>query len=147
MTAPRTQVMQLTGRIDHLSAYAALKDAHAFVGNEGIWLHLAAAAGVPSFGLYGPNDESLDAPIGDNVHIVRGPRSLKQIKAQDPRLDQELCHMLDLSVDKVCEAIARGLSQPAKPIQGEQMDLAEIIDLNPQRAPAKPKVISSRLTA
>ena len=105
MATPRALVMELTGKLDLLSAYAAVRHGAAFIGNDEIWLHLAAATGVPTFGLLGPSDDG-DAPMGDNVHIVRGPRRFTDIRAVDPKLKQNVCHMLDLSIDKVYDSIA-----------------------------------------
>jgi len=108
MATPRAQVMELTGKLDLLSAYAAIRHGDVFVGNDDIWLHLAAAAGVESFGLFGPTDDA-DAPEGDqgsdNVHIIRGPRTFEAIREADPKLRQSVCHMLDLSIDTVYESI------------------------------------------
>ena len=108
MATPRAQVMELTGKLDLLSAYAAIRHGDVFIGNDDIWLHLAAAAGVESFGLFGPSDDA-DAPEGDpdrdNVHIIRGPRSFEAIREADPKLHQSVCHMLDLSIDTVYESI------------------------------------------
>jgi len=108
MATPRAQVMELTGKLDLLSAYAAIRHGDVFIGNDDIWLHLAAAAGIESFGLFGPTDDA-DAPEGDldrdNVHIVRGPRSFEAIREADPKLRQSVCHMLDLSIDRVYESI------------------------------------------
>ena len=106
MATPRARVLELTGRLDLLSAYAALKHASIFIGNDELWLHLAAAAGIPSFGLFGPSDDSV-APYGDNVHIIRGPRSFADIQAVDPKLKQNVCHMLDLSIDRAYDGIVR----------------------------------------
>ena len=109
MATPRAQVVELTGKLDLLSAYAAIRHGNVFIGNDDIWLHLAAAAGIESFGLFGPTEDA-DAPEGDldadNVHIVRGPRSFEAIREADPKLKQSVCHMLDLSIDKVYDAIA-----------------------------------------
>jgi len=108
MATPRAQVMELTGKLDLLSAYAAIRHGDVFIGNDDIWLHLAAAAGIESFGLFGPTDDA-DAPEGDldrdNVHIIRGPRSFAAIHEADPKLRQSVCHMLDLSIDRVYESI------------------------------------------
>lgn len=106
MATPRARVLELTGRLDLLSAYAALKHASVFIGNDELWLHLAAAAGIPTFGLFGPSDDAV-APYGDNVHIVRGPRRFAEIQAVDPKLKQNVCHMLDLSIDRAYDGIVR----------------------------------------
>lgn len=116
MATPRAQVLELTGKLDFLTACAALKQAKAFIGNDEIWLRLAAAAGVPTFGLYGPSDEA-DAPPGDNMHAVRGPRSLEDIRTADPKLKLSVCHMLDLSIDTVYDAVALVTPRPEpKPV-------------------------------
>jgi ADP-heptose:LPS heptosyltransferase len=64
-------------------------------------MHLAAAAGVPTLGLFGPSDETLYGPWGSFTQVVRGGRTFEQIRAQDPELNQSFCHMMDLSVDHV----------------------------------------------
>jgi ADP-heptose:LPS heptosyltransferase len=104
MATPRAQVLETGADMDALSVYAALRPCRLFVGNDEIWLHLAAAAGLPAFGLYGPTDEA-GAPPGPNVRTVRGPRSREQIRLIDPKSKQNVCHMLDLPVDRVYEAI------------------------------------------
>ena len=126
MATPRAQVMELTGKLDLLSAYAAIRHGDVFIGNDDIWLHLAAAAGIESFGLFGPTQDA-DAPEGDldrdNVHIVRGPRSFEAIRESDPKLRQSVCHMLDLSIDTVYESIrAVAGRRKAKPDPEPQPD-------------------------
>ncbi|MBP2158663.1 MULTISPECIES: glycosyltransferase family 9 protein [Asticcacaulis] len=106
MATPRARVLELTGKLDLLSAYAALRHGSVFVGNDEIWLHLAAASGIETFALMGPSDDAV-APIGDNVHIIRGPRSFSAIQAADPKLKLDICHMLDLSIDTVYDGIVR----------------------------------------
>lgn len=110
MAAPKARVIELTGKLDPLTAYACLRQVDVFIGNDDIWLHLAAAANVLSFGLYGPSDDRVEAPLGNNVHILRTPRHFEEIRAQDPNLDQALCHMLDLSVNRVYEAVQTTLT-------------------------------------
>jgi ADP-heptose:LPS heptosyltransferase len=67
-------------------------------------MHLAAAAGCPTIGLFGPSDERLYAPWGEHTRVVRGPRSFAQIQAVDPGFGQALCHMMDLPVKTVLAA-------------------------------------------
>lgn len=103
-TVPRDRVIDLTGQIDLLTAYAVLKRARLFVGNDSGLMHLAAAAGAPTLGLFGPSDDRLYAPWGPNTRVVRGPREFEQFKAVDPGLNQTIGHMMDLPVDTVVEA-------------------------------------------
>ena len=96
--------INLAGKVDVLTAYACLKRARLFIGNDSGAMHLAAAAGTPTIGLFGPSDERLYAPWGDHARVVRGPRSFEQIQAVDPGFGQALCHMMDLPVKTVVAA-------------------------------------------
>jgi ADP-heptose:LPS heptosyltransferase len=101
---PRDRWIDLTGKADLLTVYACLKRARLFVGNDSGLMHLAAAAGAPTLGLFGPSDERLYGPWGSKTATVRGPRSLAQIQAKDPDLNQPVCHMMDLPVPQVLAA-------------------------------------------
>jgi len=109
MATPRAQVMEIGGDVTELNAYAAMRQAVLFVGNDELWLHLAAAAGIPTFGLFGPSDEA-EAPIGGHVLVIRGPRTLVDIQMVDPKLKQNVCHMLDLTIDHVAAVIEREMA-------------------------------------
>jgi ADP-heptose:LPS heptosyltransferase len=100
----KTRLIDLVGTTDLLTAYACLKRASLFVGNDSGLMHLAAAAGAPTIGLFGPSDERLYGPRGPAVRVVRGPRDFEAIRASDPGFTQALCHMMDLTVPTVIEA-------------------------------------------
>jgi ADP-heptose:LPS heptosyltransferase len=112
---PRERWIDMTGQADLLTAYAALKHARLFIGNDSGLMHLAAAAGAPTLGLFGPSDERLYGPWGENTRVVRGPRSFSQIQAVDPGLSQPVCHMLDLPVSKVVQAAKALFEATAEP--------------------------------
>jgi ADP-heptose:LPS heptosyltransferase len=114
---PRERFIDLAGKVDLLTAFACLKHARLFIGNDSGTMHLAAAAGAPTLGLFGPSDERLYAPWGDQARIVRGHRTLEQIRAVDPGFSQALCHMMDLSVEAVARA-ARDLLVASEPKNG-----------------------------
>jgi hypothetical protein len=67
-------------------------------------MHIAAAAGVPTIGLFGPSDERRYGPWGPLTKAVRGPRSFEQFLAVDPDLSQAIRHMSDLPVATVVKA-------------------------------------------
>lgn len=96
--------INLAGKVDVLTAYACLKRARLFIGNDSGAMHLSAAAGTPTIGLFGPSDERLYAPWGEHTRVVRGPRSFDQIRAVDPGFGQALYHMMDLPVKTVVTA-------------------------------------------
>ena len=67
-------------------------------------MHLAAAAGTPTVGLFGPSDDRLYGPWGGRSLALRGPRDFAAFKAVDPELNQALPHMRDLPVAWVTKA-------------------------------------------
>jgi ADP-heptose:LPS heptosyltransferase len=109
----KTRLIDLVGKSDLLTAYACLKRAALFVGNDSGLMHLAAAAGAPTIGLFGPSDEELYAPWGPSTRVVRGPRSFEQIRAADPAYTQAICHMMDLTVPTVVKAAGELLAVSA----------------------------------
>ncbi|MAK83169.1 glycosyltransferase family 9 protein [Phenylobacterium sp.] len=108
---PKARFIDLVGKTDLLTGYAALRHARLFVGNDSGLMHMAAAAGAPTLGLFGPSDDTLYAPWGPHTRVVRGARSFEQIRLQDPDLNQSFCHMMDLSVDTVAQAANQLLKQ------------------------------------
>jgi ADP-heptose:LPS heptosyltransferase len=100
----RNQFINLTEDTDLLTAYACLKRARLFIGNDSGTMHLAAAAAIPTLGLFGPSDEQLYGPWGADTRVARGPRTYEQIRAVDPSFGQALCHMMDLNVETVSDA-------------------------------------------
>ena len=63
---------------------AVLRRCALFIGNDSGLMHLAAAAGTPTLGLFGPSPEGLYAPWGANTAVARTPESF-EILAADPR--------------------------------------------------------------
>lgn len=112
-TLPRDRWIDLTGKADLLTIHAVLKHARMFIGNDSGLMHLAAAAGIPTLGLFGPSDERLYGPWGEDCRVVRGGRSFEDLKQIDPHLNQAVCHMLDLPVAKVLAAARRLHDQTA----------------------------------
>lgn len=111
--APRGRFIDLVGRVDLVALHAALGHARLYIGNDSGLMHLAAASGAPTLGLFGPSDERLYAPWGPNGRVLRGARTLDQIRTLDPDLSQAICHMMDLSVESVVAAARRLVSDTA----------------------------------
>jgi len=96
--------IDLVGVEDLLVCYAALKHARLYIGNDSGVMHLAAAAGTPTLGLFGPSDEIVYGPWGETSRSVRGPRGFEDFRAIDPTLSHAMCHMMDLSTATVLAA-------------------------------------------
>ncbi len=107
--------LDLIGRIDLLTSYAVLKRCAFFVGNDSGLMHIAAAAGVPTLGLFGPSREAHYAPFGTLTAVVRTPESYDALIGRpgyDHRTTDTL--MRGLAVDTV-ESAARALWARAHP--------------------------------
>lgn len=119
---PRHQFINLTEDTDLLTAFACLKRARLFLGNDSGTMHMAAAAGIPTLGLFGPSDEQLYGPWGSDTRVARGPRTFEQIRSVDPGFGQALCHMMDLTVETVVEAAEELLAATEERMTGASND-------------------------
>jgi len=68
---PPDRVIDLIGRTDLLTASAVLRRAALFIGNDTGLMHIAAASGVPTLGLFGPSPIDQYAPWGPHTAVVR----------------------------------------------------------------------------
>ncbi|MCA1907396.1 MAG: glycosyltransferase family 9 protein [Magnetospirillum sp.] len=102
---PAGRTLDLIGKIDLPTVHACLKRCDLFVGNDSGLMHMAAAASIPTLGLFGPSSEVFYGPFGPHCASVRGPRSFEDIcHAPDYDYRSQNCLMLDLQVAKVVEA-------------------------------------------
>jgi ADP-heptose:LPS heptosyltransferase len=100
----RPRVIGRPGELDMMRAYACLKRSRLFLGNDNLWMHLAAAAGAPTVGLFGPSDEDVARPWGSHAKVVRAGRPFSSYIAIDPQLNQAINHMMDLRTEPVFDA-------------------------------------------
>lgn len=108
--APERRI-DLVGRTDLLTAAAVLKRSALFVGNDTGLMHMAAAVGAPTVGLFGPSAATHYAPWGRRTAVAQTERprvALMSAADFDYRTTASL--MDSLSVD-TAEAAVRGLWQ------------------------------------
>lgn len=105
---PGERRIDLMGNLDLLTVFACLKRTAFYVGNDSGLMHLAACAGVPTLGLFGPSKENHYAPWGSLCATIRADESYDEIFPDnfDHRTTGTL--MGGLSVDRV-EGAARDL--------------------------------------
>jgi ADP-heptose:LPS heptosyltransferase len=65
--------IDLVGRLSLPEAAACLRRAALYVGNDSGLMHLAAAAGAPTLGLFGPTQAAEYAPVGPRAATVIAP--------------------------------------------------------------------------
>lgn len=108
-SVPESRRIDLVGALDLNEAAACLERCALFVGNDSGLMHLAAAAGTPTLGLFGPSPHDRYRPWGPTAGYVRTPESVAELTSRpgfDPRTTDTL--MDSLNVDAV-EAAARAL--------------------------------------
>jgi heptosyltransferase III len=108
MAAPLKRTIE-TRHLTRLQTAAALSRASLFLGSDSLWTQLAVAAGAPVVAMFGPSDDAVRGPFGEVV--VRGPRTIEEYRAIDPRLDQAIEHLLDLPADRVFKAAVKRLER------------------------------------
>ncbi len=102
---PRERCLDLIGKADLLTAYAVLERAALFIGNDSGLMHLAAAAGCPTLGLFGPSRDEHYAPWGPRAAVARTALSYDAlVGGADYDYRATRCLMETLSVDAVEEA-------------------------------------------
>ena len=82
--------INLAGRLTLPEIAAFLARSRLFIGNDSGLMHLAAASGVPTLGLFGPTNAAAYAPVGRCAAAVAGMGK----------------SMEDIAVDAVLEAAA-----------------------------------------
>ena len=84
---------------------ACLERCRLYVGNDSGLMHMSAAVGTPTLGLFGPSDDRCYAPWGPHTDAVRGPATFEEIdSAHDDRRKHPESLLADLSVEIVYDA-------------------------------------------
>lgn len=109
-------VIDLVGRVDLPTIHACLRRCSLYVGNDSGLMHIAAASGVRTLGLFGPSSEVFYGPFGSHCRSVRGPRSFEDIcHAPDYDYRSHKSLMLDLTVEAVVKAAGTLWQETSKP--------------------------------
>jgi ADP-heptose:LPS heptosyltransferase len=106
---PRRRTIDLAGHLSLTEAAAHLARCDLYVGNDSGLMHLAAAAGAPTLGLFGPSPPEEYAPAGPRAAFVRTPETVAELISR-PGYDHRTTGTLmgTLAVEPVAEA-ARAL--------------------------------------
>lgn len=114
---PAGRVIDLVGTVDLPTAAACLRRCALFIGNDSGLMHLAAAAGVPTLGLFGPTPADRYGPWGAHAAFVRTQAPAAELMAKfrsTPGAMGDL--MTTLSVDSAlgaAESLWRRIASPA----------------------------------
>jgi len=102
-TIPAMRLIDACGQ-DLLTVAACLKRCRLFVGNDSGLMHLSAAMGTKTLGLFGPGYEDIYRPWGPNGRFVRTPEKREILLARLTNPNQPNL-METLTVDTVLTAV------------------------------------------
>ena len=109
---PPAQKIDLVGAIPFLDVAAVMEKAALYVGNDSGLMHLSAAVGAPTLGLFGPTCEENYRPWGPRCGYVRTIESYEQLSRHpDFRPDPTNSLMSGLSVETVLKACGNLLDE------------------------------------
>ncbi|WP_299444534.1 glycosyltransferase family 9 protein [uncultured Rhodospira sp.] len=101
--------IDLVGRLHLLAVAAVFSRCALFVGNDSGLMHMAAAAGAPTVGLFGPSRDEHYAPWGRHCRVARTDKSYDELFPPTLKPDSVTGTLMDtLPVDRV-EDTARAL--------------------------------------
>ena len=102
---PIERVLDLVGAVDLPTAAACLWRCRAFLGNDSGLMHLAAAAGTPTLGLFGPSHASRYGPWGPHAAYLRTPESYNELSRRIVRPGQVQGTLMEgITVEAVLKA-------------------------------------------
>ena len=97
--------MKLVGKVDLPAAAACLARCDLYVGNDSGLMHMAAAVGVPTLGLFGPSIPERYGPWGDYTAWVRTDKTIEEITGAPGYDWRNTGTLMDtLPVERVVEA-------------------------------------------
>jgi heptosyltransferase III len=107
---PDENRIDLVGKLSLLEIAACLKRCRAFVGNDSGLMHMSAAVGTPTLGLYGPSDHLMYGPYCPPENpinrIVRIPEPRDELlKRPDFAFNAPICFMENLKPETVLHTL------------------------------------------
>ena len=116
---PDGRHVDLAGQVDLLTTFACLKRCGLFVGNDSALMHMAAASGTPTVGLFGPSKDEHYAPWGALTAVARTSLSFGEIISQpgyDKTLDRTWMDTLTVemamtAIDGLLDKVSRAAAE------------------------------------
>lgn len=101
-TIPEGFGLDVIAKTDPGTAAACLARCSYYLGNDSGLMHCAAAAGVPTFGLFGPSYPHLYSPWGKHTAYISTPETFDELTAYEGYTPQTAgCLMTSLTVESV----------------------------------------------
>lgn len=105
---PSDRIIDAVG-LPLLTVAACLKRASLFIGNDSGLMHMAAAVGTRTLGLFGPGQEDVYGPYGPHCAVARTPESREELLARLPHPGAHAPNLMETLGVEAVEAAARSL--------------------------------------
>ena len=83
--------------------YGCLSYSKMFIGNDSGLMHLAAASGIPTIGLFGPTRDDWYRPYGDSCFVIRTKENYNELRKNLKNSDKTM--MESITVEEVIKYI------------------------------------------
>jgi len=117
---PDSQIINLIGKVDLLTVYAILERSSMYIGNDSGLMHIAAASGTPTLGLFGPSKEANYAPRGKFTAVVRTKLSYEELtgeKAYNHKTTESLMNSLSVEMVETAAQLLWKRSSDHRPLR------------------------------
>jgi heptosyltransferase II len=104
----KNSVTDLTGKTDLITLAACLEQMDLYIANDSGPMHISAAMGTKTIGLFGPNKPELYGPI-NGVGIYKGPEEpyIKPFEGKFPEKYRKEYDVNNIPVDDVLEEVSK----------------------------------------
>ena len=106
---PADRLVDLVGKLDLLTAAALLSHCDLYIGNDSGLMHIAAASGAPTLGLFGPSKEAHYAPWGNRSAVARTALAYDALVSGPGYNHRTTESLMDSLTVEMAEAAARKL--------------------------------------
>ena len=106
---PKNRLIDLISDTDLLKSAAVIERCVLYIGNDNGQMHLSAAVGTRTIGLFGPTPPALYMPWGKSGSFVCSKRPHHELAGIEKRIGSDAeCLMTELSVESVLAAVSLG---------------------------------------
>tara|TARA_Y100000994_G_scaffold181580_1_gene150399 strand:- start:105 stop:1067 length:963 start_codon:yes stop_codon:yes gene_type:complete len=100
------KILNLIGKTNLGEIFLIMKECSLFIGNDSGLMHLAAASGIPTVGLFGPSNSKKYRPWGKKSSVILSKKTPDELMGYEG-FDSKKCGSLmkDLSVQKVVKEL------------------------------------------
>ena len=77
--------------------FGCLEKSKLFIGNDSGLMHLAAASGISTIGLFGPTRDDWYRPYGENCYVIRTKENFKQLRKDNNNFNSTLMNSIEVS--------------------------------------------------